>query len=105
MTEEERDPLSSKNEDFLEISQLFEQSILLCEQSCQKMLYQRRYNVLSTLIDNPAKVNELLTGVFTGLTQKKTGSPTAGPSSRPFQPFRKGPLPVTELFLNIKNHN
>jgi len=45
---------------FSEITGLFEQTMLLVGQLFHKIVHQRRYNILSTLIDNSSKVNKLL---------------------------------------------
>jgi len=50
----------TENSSFTDIAGLFEQTILLTGQSFHRLVYQRRYNILSTLIDNSNKVNELL---------------------------------------------
>ena len=42
------------------VSNLFEQTMLLVGQTLQSITYYRRHNILSTLIDNPSKVKEIL---------------------------------------------
>jgi len=58
LTESEGDKAAYSS--FTDIAGLFEQTILLTGQSFHRLVYQRRYNILSTLIDNSNKVNELL---------------------------------------------
>ena len=64
LTESEREHVDEGDEaaysSFTDIAGLFEQTILLTGQSFHRLVYQRRYNILSTLIDNSNKVNELL---------------------------------------------
>ena len=43
-----------------EMASLFEQTILLVGQVFNSLAYQRRLNVLNTLIDNNVKVKEML---------------------------------------------
>lgn len=124
ITEGERESMDENDEfsvsNFAEITGLFEQAMLLSAQTYQRMTFQRRYNILSTLIDNPTKVNELLKDHMeimndpnnkflfgekfeeilskSSLTQKKLNEVFTG-LKKPMvkknpqtQPFRKGPL-------------
>jgi len=127
VNEGERESVDTDDEyavtNFAEITGLFELTVLLSAQAHQRMTHQRRYNILSTLIDNPAKVNELLCDqaeimndpgnkyLFgekfeevlskSSTAQKKlnevfTGlkNPVVGKKNQhQNQPFRKGPLP------------
>ena len=43
-----------------EIASLFEQTVLLVDQAFRSVAYQRRLNVLNTLIDNNVKVKDIL---------------------------------------------
>ena len=60
---EERE-LISPDDDALdghqEIASLFEQTILFVDQVFSSVAYQRRLNILRTLIDNNVKVKEIL---------------------------------------------
>ena len=61
--EEERELISPDDEasdGHQEIASLFEQTILLVGQAFNSVAYQRRLNVLNTLIDNSVKVKETL---------------------------------------------
>ena len=61
--EEERELISPDDEasdGHQEIASLFEQTILLVGQAFNSVAYQRRLNVLNTLIDNSVKVKEIL---------------------------------------------
>lgn len=56
-SEKEQNP---KDEALKEVSNLFEQTILLLAQTHNSMAYHRRENVLSTLIDSTTKVKDIL---------------------------------------------
>ena len=43
-----------------EVASLFEQTVLLVDQAFRSVAYQRRLNVLNTLIDNNVKVKDIL---------------------------------------------
>lgn len=61
--ENEKISSASSDEEFQEltmVSNLFEQTMLLVGQTFQSITYYRRHNILSTLIDNPSKVKEIL---------------------------------------------
>ena len=61
--ENEKISSASSDEEFQEltmVSNLFEQTMLLVGQAFQSITYYRRHNILSTLIDNPSKVKEIL---------------------------------------------
>ena len=62
LTEEERESVDNEDErsHFQYIVELFEQSVLLTSQAVNRIRHQRRYNVLSTLIDNSTKVKDML---------------------------------------------
>jgi len=59
MTEEERPDGDADQiilDTFKEVSGLFEQTATLLAHASNKLTYQRRYNILSTLIDNNTRV-------------------------------------------------
>ena len=64
LTEDEMVLVEQQDDDtvahFTHISNLFEQTVLLSAHNIHKLVYQRRHNVLNTLIENDSKVNELL---------------------------------------------
>jgi len=63
MTEEERpddDADQITLDTFKEVSNLFEQTSTLLAHASNKLTYQRRFNILSTLIDNNTRVSDLL---------------------------------------------
>ena len=131
ITEGDKESVDTDDEyavtNFAEITGLFEQTVLLSAQAQQRMTHQRRYNILSTLIDNPAKVNELLRDqaeimndpgnkyLFgekfeevlskSSTSQKKLNEVFTGlkkpvvakKNQHQNQPFRKGPLPQLSL--------
>ena len=49
-----------KVQEIIVIYNLFEQTMLLIEQAFHSIPYYHRQNILSTLIDNPSKVKEIL---------------------------------------------
>ena len=63
ITGNEKISSASSDEEFQEltmVSNLFEQTMLFVGQTFQSITYYRRHNILSTLIDNPSKVKEIL---------------------------------------------
>jgi len=60
MTENEKEMIPKEEEEMVEqyahITKLFEQTILLLSQSIQKIVNQRRHNVLSELIESSSKL-------------------------------------------------
>ena len=78
-----------------EIASLFEQTVLLVGQVFNLVAYQRRFNVLNTLIENNFKVKEILKDpIFTGLQRKpKMMNQFFNPVN---QSFRQDPLPNSQ---------
>lgn len=129
LTEKEKEQLDANDESAIQnfgyIIGLIEKTVMLESQTYQRLMYHRRHNVLSTLIDNGSKVNELLKNnaeilnaldnkflfgekfedilSHTTSTAKKLSDVFTGLKSQPTSsssktPFQKSPLPANNTF-------